>query len=136
LDSPILGHGIGASQALIDDCLRETSKRPELYLGSYRFNAHNQYFQLALYGGLVSLLAFLYQFYFLGKLALKKKDIIFFCFLFISLISFTTESMLERNQGVVFYSFFAALFGAVHFGEQQKGIKGSRKNSLNFESEI
>lgn len=135
-DSPILGHGIGASQTLIDDCLRETSRRPELYLGSFRFNAHSQYFQLALYGGIISLSAFLFQFYFLARLALKKKDIIFFCFLFISLISFTTESMLERNQGVVFFSFFAALFGAVHFQERQKEIKGSSKNSRNFESEI
>jgi O-antigen ligase len=74
-------------------------------LAQYNYNAHDQYIEtLTDYGILGSIL-------FLGMLwgALRGRNPLLFPFLLIVLIAFTTESALERQQGLHFFMFFYAL---------------------------
>ena len=74
-----------------------------------RLNAHNQFFQttiaLGIGGGVLLLLNFIIPFI----KSFKKKDFIYFFFLFISFLNFLPEAMLEVQAGVIFYAFFNSL---------------------------
>jgi len=108
-ERPVFGYGLGNVQSHIDSCLENTSERPELYLGSFKFNAHNQYFQFMLASGAIALILFVYFVIdSLGR-AIKSRNYFFILFMTLSVLSFTTESMLQRNLGVNFFSFFSVL---------------------------
>jgi O-antigen ligase len=85
---------------------------------NYRFNPHNQYLQTWATFGLIGL------FFLLGILAVSFKysitsQNIFYVFLVLLLsLSMITESMLERQKGVVFFSFFLLLFAAYYLNEE------------------
>ncbi|MBI3502832.1 MAG: O-antigen ligase family protein [Bacteroidetes bacterium] len=79
-----------------------------------QYNSHNQFLQTWLGLGVIGLgillLNLLASFY----LSLKRKNIIYFFFIFLITAFCFTESILCRQHGVVFYSFFNSLF-AFHF---------------------
>lgn len=77
------------------------------------YNFHNQYLQITASIGVFGLFLFLVI---LGApffIALHNKDYLFLSFLFIIGLSFLTESMLERQAGVVFIAFFYSFFLAI-----------------------
>lgn len=83
-------------------------------------NYHNQYMQtLAAIGlpGLLSLIGFMTVGFIYG---IKKKEFLVPAFFALIAISFLTESMLERQAGVIFYSFFSAL---LIFADRQKNAE-------------
>lgn len=106
---PVFGYGLGNVQQYIDSCLKETSERPELYLGSFRFNAHNQFFQITLASGLIGMVLFLIFCLVSLTQSIKQRNWPFVVFMMLSLFSFLTESMLQRNLGVNFFAFFCTL---------------------------
>ena len=72
----------------------------------HRLNFHNQFLQTFGTIGLLGVLILIYLFANLFYLAIMKRDFLVISFLFILFTSFLTESMLERQAGVVFFSFF------------------------------
>jgi len=79
------------------------------YLPNVQFNAHNQFLEIGVelgIGGMITLLLVL-----LVPLwyAFKNKNILYAIFLLIFFTSCLTESMLERQNGIVFYAFFNSL---------------------------
>lgn len=74
-------------------------------------NYHNVYLQhfasLGVVGFVALLLMFLWPLMAMGKIAFKPQAMLF---LLVSFLSFFTESMLQRQAGVLFFSFFWALF--------------------------
>ena len=73
-------------------------------------NSHNQFIQFQLDHGLVGSIFLI--FFTLGMLILSlfEKDYLYALFLIIIILNFMTESMLETQSGVVFFSFFNTLF--------------------------
>lgn len=107
--NPILGYGLGSVQNNMTNCLKENSEFPILYTGKYRFNAHNQFFQYWLSAGLFGLLCFLLFIFITLRKSYSKNNFSFMLFLVLSMLTFLTESALERNHGIVFFSFLCAL---------------------------
>jgi O-antigen ligase len=73
------------------------------------YNFHNQYLQTF---GTIGLFGFLFLGFLFAYpliLSIKNKDYLVISFLFITGASFLTESMLERQAGVAFFSFFYVL---------------------------
>jgi O-antigen ligase len=110
-----LGTGTGAA----DDALNEKLENCEApfwngqrtyTLSEKNYNYHNAFIQHFAAHGIVGFLLFSLMFigpfiYFRGRL-----EPLAAAFLVLSLISFLTESMLERQAGVLFFSFFYSLF--------------------------
>lgn len=101
-NNPIIGVGIGDAQ----DFLQECYKSKNFWGHVYRFNSHNQYLQTTLGLGIIGLVILIctltvpmHQFF-------KQKDYLYLWFLILITIVFVTESVLERKQGIIFYSFF------------------------------
>ncbi|MCW5912287.1 MAG: O-antigen ligase family protein [Cyclobacteriaceae bacterium] len=106
----ITGVGTGDSQKLLDEFYAlklNDHERNYLILG---YNSHNQYFTTWLNFGLVFLLLLVYQFFCSIQSYYKKGLRIGVYFILIIMFSCITESMFERQQGIVFYTFFSLLF--------------------------
>ncbi|MFO8129934.1 MAG: O-antigen ligase family protein [Bacteroidales bacterium] len=85
-----------------------------------KLNAHNQYIQTFLALGLAGITVLLLTLILPGIFSVRKRGFIYFCFLMIIGFNMLVESMLERQAGVVFYSFFNAfLFAVFHAGEKE-----------------
>lgn len=102
-NSLLFGTGTGDAQ----DVLQKVYKEHDFKIGyENEFNPHNQYLQSTLELGLVGLstliLSLVVPFYY----AYKKHVWIYLIFILILSIGFLTESILELNKGIVFYSFF------------------------------
>lgn len=115
-ENVLFGTGTGDSQ----DRLQETYKKHDFKIGyNLRFNAHNQFLQVALELGVIGLISFLICLFVPLYYAFKEARWLYVVFLIIFLISCLTESMLEVNKGIVFYTFFNSLF-AFHLLHTEK----------------
>jgi len=85
---------------------RENKVIPAL---EHKFNAHSQYFQTFVTLGLTGFLLLLATLFFPAIRALRRGQVLYFVFLVIFAINILFESMLEIQQGVVFYAFFNIL---------------------------
>lgn len=105
--SPLFGTGTGDDE----DALLDTYKKNNFREGYIpQFNSHNQFLQTWLGLGAVGLLLLVLNLFIPLFLAFKEHNFYYFIFL-ILIISFCfTESILCRQHGVVFYSFFNSLF--------------------------
>ena len=74
-----------------------------------KYNFHNQYLQTFGTIGIFGFLFWCFLFAYPLILSIKNKDYLAISFLFITGASFLTESMLERQAGVAFFSFFYVL---------------------------
>jgi O-antigen ligase len=105
-ENVLVGVGTGDTQAYLQVCYKEKN----FWGYVFEYNSHNQYLQTALGLGILGLLS-------LGSClivpymwAWRGKEYLFMALLAVLAFSFLTESVLERKQGVVFFSFFSALF--------------------------
>ena len=73
------------------------------------YNFHNQYLQTFAEIGIFGFVSLCLLLVFPFVLSIKNKDYLTISFLFIVGASFLTESMLERQAGVVFFAFFYVL---------------------------
>jgi O-antigen ligase len=119
------GTGTGAADAALHEKLKTCDadfwnghRTYKLAEGSY--NYHNEFLQHWATHGIVGLLIFaslfVAPFWFYGR-AINPLQI---GFLVLVAVAFFTESMLERQAGVLFFSFFYALLFVAPFGEQSK----------------
>lgn len=103
----IAGTGTGDAQHFLDESYTLHNLTAYSYAG---WDPHNQwvftFIQLGLVG--VSLLIWLYANAL--RVAIRKKDFGLFCFLLITFCFSMTESILESNKGIVFFSIFYSIF--------------------------
>jgi O-antigen ligase len=102
--SPIIGTGIGDVQNDLDVC-NEASEFQTLK----GMNSHNQYLQFLLGTGVIGLLLFVAGLFSLTWFAYRQKNQLYLCFIFLFAFCCLTESLLERQQGIMFFSFFSSL---------------------------
>ena len=111
-NKPLIGYGTGDVK---DVLLVEYQSRNLSFILDKKLNAHNQFLQttiaIGLVGGILLIMMLLIPIF----MSLKNKHYLYLGFLLLMIINFSTESMLERQLGVVFYSFFNSLFFISYF---------------------
>lgn len=107
LDNPVMGVGIGDVQDKMTEAYH-LANYEEAYLNKY--NAHNDWLQISVATGFVGLILFFNFFLRLARKAWISKDIYMISFVIFYTIVSMTESILERNKGVIFVSFFVTFF--------------------------
>jgi O-antigen ligase len=101
---PILG--VGADGGL-EQLQMERSTLSEPYINKH--NAHNDFLEIMLRYGIIGLLIYLTLLSKLFKNAWQKNSYIFKWFLIVFVISGLTETYLQRQIGLTFFSFFSLL---------------------------
>jgi O-antigen ligase len=119
-EAPLLGYGTGdVPQTLNNAYLKIALDDPELTRAQVRalkrfsemnLNAHNQYLQIILSLGLVGLLILLSVLALSLNSAVKTGNVLFLAFICIVVFCFLTESMLNTQKGVVFFSLISSFF--------------------------
>jgi len=100
------GVGLGdKKQAMLD--IYEA--KGEFFILNRKYNAHNQFLESAVGSGWFGFLALLLTMLFLIVLSLNSKDYLLFVVVTVFLINLLTESMFERQSGVVFISLITSL---------------------------
>lgn len=100
-----LGVGTGDDQDLLD---REFIKSNYIE-GVGIHNMHNQYLQSLLSYGILGLILIVCIFGFQFWIAIRQRNILYLSFLILVCFSMLTESVLNRNKGVLFVVFFSLL---------------------------
>ena len=104
--NPWLGYGLGNGNKKLKAYYNEKGYQ---HLYKRNTNAHNQFLQTALDHGVLGLLCLITLTIVVGIISLKNQKLMPI-FLFIISLNFLTESMLETQSGIVFFSFFNTLF--------------------------
>lgn len=103
--SPIFGYGVGDGQ----NVLMNQYKKDKFYLGYYnKFNSHNQYLDTLLYVGLIGFILLCLILFYAYKCAVHK--LYLFMITNIFMIGFLTESILNRQWGVIAFPFLLIIF--------------------------
>ena len=115
-EHPILGTGVGDMQ----DELQKVYKRNKFDIAyNYRFNPHDQYLQTWAASGMFGLLILLLIYFVSLKYAIDSKNKLYIALVLLLFLSMITESMLERQKGLVFFSFFLLFFGGYYFNHKE-----------------
>lgn len=104
--SPFLGYGIGDYQEELDKVYQNNA--PVLLNGVY--NSHNQYLGFLLIGGVLLLFTFLFYLSHKFNLAFKTNNTLLLSILVFYSIMMLFENILERENGVIFFSFLINFF--------------------------
>jgi len=108
----ILGVGTGDAQAELD---KSYSEKKYAFASYHHCNAHNQYLQETVAFGIPGLIIFLICLVAPFYSYLRSKDHALYCvFLLVFAIVCMSESILQLSKGIIFYSFFNALFAFGH----------------------
>lgn len=114
-NKPFIGYGTGDAKDIL---VKEYGVKGLTFLQNKRLNAHNQFLQtslaIGLMGGAILVLMIIIPLLF----SFKQKHYIYLGFLLIIILNASTEAILERQLGVVFYSFFNTLFFAAYFSNK------------------
>ncbi|RMB57956.1 O-antigen ligase family protein [Dokdonia sinensis] len=107
-DAAFLGYGIGDYNDVLQKSYKEKDK-PILVAGEY--NAHNQFFSLMLMGGVLAVVFFGLMLAVNFVFAIRyDNQLLILLLIFYSLVMLT-ENILEREQGVIYFSLFLSYFG-------------------------
>lgn len=106
-NAPFFGYGVGDVQDVDNN---NYIKKGLVEFSKNKYNAHNQYFQIGLVSGIMGLMIFLYSQLALFINVFKKKNFQFAMVILFFFILFMTESYLERQNGIIFYSMIMSLF--------------------------
>ncbi len=104
--NPLTGTGTGDAEA---DLIQAYANNGFKLGVEEKYNAHNQYLQILVETGWLGLLAFVGCLFLCLRLAIKHKNYLYLAFLLLWMVNISTESMLDTQSGVVFFSFFNAL---------------------------
>lgn len=112
-NKPLVGYGSStAVQAELNNVYKTNKLGPLLYLmekNKESFNPHNQFLSEVLKHGLFLGLYYPFVIFFLAKKYNHKRSLIGFVFLSIIFCVSLTETILELNKGIIFFSFFGAI---------------------------
>lgn len=107
-NNPLFGVGAGDVRSELDNVYLENNYFESL---NKRLNSHNQFMQTWIAVGVLGFLFLLSIFAFTAFDAIKNKNLIALGLCLLLFLNFLTESMLETQSGVVFFSFFmSAIF--------------------------
>lgn len=98
LDSSFWGYGITGGYSFV----KEVSK--------LNFNMHNQFLQVYINGGFIGVVLFVSYLSNLAIRSFKRNDVIYLLFNFIVMFNLLFENVFDRQWGIVFFTFFTALF--------------------------
>jgi O-antigen ligase len=113
--SPIVGFGIGDAENI----LRIEYEAKEFTFGlTNNFNTHNQYLDILLNAGIIGLILIVGAWCKVLLIAKKNTNQLLLIFLIITMLVMLTENILNRNQGVFFFSFFISLFSLFNFNKK------------------
>ncbi|OIQ31053.1 MAG: hypothetical protein BM564_02235 [Bacteroidetes bacterium MedPE-SWsnd-G2] len=115
-EKPIIGYGLGKDKVALHNCYKENL----YYLYENKFNSHNQYFGILLKGGIIALLIFLFCLYFNLNLALSHQQYLFGAIVVFYGIAMLSENIIERQNGVILFSFLINFYGFQKFNNQLK----------------
>ena len=107
VENPLLGLGVGDAREALTKTFEEI--RPNFF--RYNFNFHNQYLQSWAEVGILGVLLLI--FLMIRPFSQKDQHPLFLIFLGLTLIGFLTESMLERQAGVLFFAFMYPLLSGL-----------------------
>lgn len=109
--------GVGTGDVIPE--LKKTYESKGLAEASkYKLNAHNQYLQTAIAIGLPGIIFLLLSLFYPFILSIKRKKKLYLLFLILIIFNMLFESILERQEGVIFYTFFnVVLFSSVYKGD-------------------
>jgi O-antigen ligase len=102
----LLGVGTGDVNS---ELLEENIRVGNTELIENRLNAHNQYIEVFLENGLISLVLLLSVFSTMVYIAFSEKNLIYLMFILIILFFFLFETMLNRLAGISFFALFSFL---------------------------
>jgi O-antigen ligase len=106
----LFGVGTGDAQDELQKCYEQKNYTPLLFWENVKFNAHNQYLQTAIDLGLIGLILFLACIIVPLLNAIRHQNYLFISFVTLFALCCITESMLELNKGIIFFTFFTSLF--------------------------
>lgn len=112
----VLGVGIGDVR---NELTNEYVRRGEDKLVKEKLNAHNQFFEVLLEGGLVSFSIFIFMLGFMLYIAVNEKNLLYGLFILIMVVFFIFETVLYRLAGVAFFSLFS--FMLLHLPKDEPG---------------
>lgn len=105
-ESPIFGYGLGDTKHILTSCYVQ---QQNMFSGLY-FNSHNQFLSVWLAAGIFGFLALVYMMYSNIQLALKSKSFLHASVIVLFLGFLMIENILERQDGVILFSFFINFF--------------------------
>ncbi len=119
LEHPLIGAGTGSSNAFMNSKLEDVDAKfwdgkSVYYLRDKEYNVHNVFLQAAMTYGLIGLVLILLILFKPLRAALKNGEAFTASFLILTIISFTTESMLERQAGVLWFAVFYTLLVVIN----------------------
>lgn len=115
-ESPILGVGTGDVREKFN---KQLEKRGFLHDGDISLNPHSQYFQTGIALGLIGLLILISLVLFPIYLGWKRNSLLYLGFGLMMAFNILVESMLERQAGVMFFSFFNSLLFYVFLPDEK-----------------
>lgn len=106
-ESNYLGYGVGDAQAALSKQLAIDGFE---VLAKENYNAHNQLMQIGLAAGIAGIVLYVLSLFYFIRRFIKRKNaeavVLFLFFLFV----FMFESVLERQNGILIYSWITAMF--------------------------
>ena len=105
-ENPLFGVGPGDAKY---ELYKAYQKKKYLYLAEMQYNAHNQYFEFLIAFGLVGFSIYLFIIFHCGVIAVRRRDLLLMSCIIILILAGFSESILDRQQGVLFFSFLVPL---------------------------
>lgn len=104
-ENPLIGVGVGDQQDELTLCYKIYMLDELLQNKTIAFNAHNIFMQILLSTGILGLILFVFSLIYPFIVSLKR-NLIYVCFILLFITAGLTESYLERNISLAFFSFF------------------------------
>ncbi len=105
-ESPVFGYGTGDAK---DELLEQYIENNHKHLHEGQLNAHNTFLETSLAIGVLGLLMLILILMLPLFLAFRDHYFLMMAFIFILSLNFMVESMLKRQDGVVFFAFMMSL---------------------------
>ncbi len=106
-EKPLLGYGTGDFKVILNNYIHQYTSIPHDHVV---YNSHNEYFDLTLKAGLIGLIIFLIGQVFMVRYFIQKMiPIALICALFFYM-NMLSESILERQNGILIFGIFTAIF--------------------------
>ena len=126
-ESPIVGFGLGGSKSILLEKYEQINSFDNLEMQN---NSHNQFLQELLYVGTIGFLIFISAVcYPLFLFRNSKLPLLYVLFLIIFFTACLSESILERQKGIIFYAFFNSILYH-HFSVQLISTTQNKPNPL------
>lgn len=123
---PVLGVGVGDVQDELREVYRKNNYHEAL---QNNYNPHNDWFQTLVATGIIGFLSFCFVHVQVIKDSLRLRNIFMVSFFILYVSASAGESILERNKGVVLYSFFLTLIFLLRLFHSDPPKQGPLKTS-------